>query len=317
MTSVIYQKEKILKHSDILIIEDSLAVVILLKEFLKKLSYDNVHYSQSGSGGLKLFKKLVGTGNLPIVFLDYELGDTNGLAIIVPLLKMRPDTKVIIETARERNEESVKKLLSCGAYDYLEKPIHFEKLKKIMQVLQEEENSNGERENGINFIENLLNSSTRISLERLSEYSGLDSESVLSHIKKLESEKKVVRIGQIKEISCRVCNSVKIGQLFSCHSCGNSNFKQGNLMEHFDCGNVAFADDYKDNKCPQCNKELKAQGVDYRISNNYYKCLECGNKFPEPACRYLCLKCNNKFKIDDADWKKSPGFRMLSRESES
>ncbi len=316
MTSLLYQKEKSLEFSDILIIEDSLAVVILLKEFLKKLGYDNVHYSQSGSGGLNLFKKLIGTGNLPIVFLDYELGDTNGLFIITQLLEMRPHTKVIIETARGRNDEPVKKLLSCGAYEHLEKPIRLEKLKKIMQVLEDEGNSNGETKNGFGLIEGLLNSSTRISLARLSQDSGLDSESVLSHLKKLESEKKIVHIGQIKEISCHLCNSVKLDQLFSCPSCGNSNFKQGNLMEHFECGNVAFADEYKDNTCPQCNKELKARGVDYHISNNYYKCLECDNKFPDPACRYLCLKCNNKFKIDDADWKKSPGFRMLSSESE-
>ena len=133
-----FQKSTKFRKTEVLIIEDSLATILLVKDFLKQLGYMKVHHSLKGADGIILFGELVKAGKDPIVFLDYELGDTDGLAIITQILQLKPDTKVIIETASERNDHSVKKLLSFGAYDYLEKPIHFERLKEILAVLDTE-----------------------------------------------------------------------------------------------------------------------------------------------------------------------------------
>ena len=109
-----------------------------------------------------------------------------------------------------------------------------------------------------------------------------------------------------------MCNSVKIGQNFSCPSCGKTNFKQGKLIEHFKCGNVSVEDSYKNNICPKCHKEIKIIGVDYKTIENYYICSDCGEKFPEPIIEYMCIRCNNKFKLEQAKWITSEGFRSTN-----
>jgi len=64
---------------EMLIIDDSLAIVLLVKEFLKKLGYENVQHSLKGSEGVELFREMVKSGKEPVVLLDLALGDTNGL----------------------------------------------------------------------------------------------------------------------------------------------------------------------------------------------------------------------------------------------
>ncbi len=302
---------------DVLIIEDSLAIIILFKNFLKKLGINHVYYTQKGLDGIVLFRKLVRAGKNPLVFLDYELGDTDGLVIISQILQIKPDTKVIIETARERSDETVKKLLSSGAYDYLEKPVHFENIKKLLNVLNIENNlNNPESSSGTEIIDYIIQSSNLLSLTKLIETTHLKPQIILEHLAKLESDNVVKNIGTIREICCNSCDSVNLNQLFYCPNCKGSNFKQGRLIEHYDCGYVALSDEFENNTCPQCNKQLKARGVDHKRAENYYNCLDCDNNFAEPYSKYLCQKCNKRFTIDDTKWVTSPYYEVLQNSSE-
>ena len=116
-----------LEEKDVLIIEDSPAVGILLREFLSKLGLKKTHHCQDGKTGIDLFKELVGSNRIPLVFLDYNLPDMTGYSILTQMLTLKPDVKVIIETAREKNEDSIKDIIAQGAYQYLPKPIRLEK----------------------------------------------------------------------------------------------------------------------------------------------------------------------------------------------
>ena len=299
-------------QKSILIIEDSLAVATLIQDFLKKLGYQNVHICDSGRTGIQVFEELLKSGKSPIVLLDYSLPDMNADAVMSEIFAMRPDAKVIIESANEKTDETIKNVLRYGAYEYLEKPIRFENLKNTMQILEEEdrilENKPPETKKQIG---SLLNSSVQISLARISEYCNMKKEDVLEHLKQLESDGKIVRLDDIKEISCNMCGSVKIGQTFHCPSCNSSNFKHGKLIEHFMCGNVSLEESYKNNTCPKCRKEIRTIGVDYKVLENYYICNDCDDKFAEPSQEYLCLHCNNRFKLDQAKWITSEGFRAI------
>lgn len=297
--------------NNVLIIEDSLATIILVKEFLKKLGYENVHYSQNGNEGIVLFKKLVKEGKNPLVFLDYELGDTDGLTIIKQLLEIEPSTKVIIETASERTEEPVKKLLSCGAYDYLVKPIRFKQLEEILQTLNDESCFTSQDEKVYDIIQYMIKSSTQLSFAKVVETTHLKPEIISDYLNKLVSENLLRSIGTVKEVSCSCCESVNTGQIFYCPSCNSTNFKQGRLMEHYDCGYVALSDEFKNNVCPQCSKSLKARGVDHKCIENYHICQECGNKFPEPYSKFVCNQCNKRFSIEEVKWVSSPGFEVI------
>lgn len=304
------------QKKDILIIEDSVAVASLIQDFLKKLDYQEIHISDKGKNGIQVFGDLVKSNKMPIVILDYSLPDMNADEIMSEIFKIRPNTRIIIESANEKTDESIKGVLRSGAYEYLEKPIRFENLKNTMRVLEDEDkiiaNKSPESQTSQTQINSLLNSSVRISLARISEYCNISKEEATERLKKLESDKKIIKLDDIKEISCNLCNSLKIGQTFHCPSCGSSNFKQGTLIEHYKCGNFSSDDSYTNNICPKCRKEIKVLGVDYKLLKNYYVCNGCGNKFPDPTQEYLCLKCNNNFKLDQVKWIVSEGFRAVN-----
>ncbi len=300
------------QKGDVLIIEDSLATATLIQEFLKKLGYQNIRICDSGKSGIQTFLDLLKSEKVPIIFLDYNLPDMNASQVMENIFNVRPDTKIIIETAEEKSDDVIKDVLRHGAYDYLEKPIRFKNLQNTMNTLEEEEKTPEESLLPQNQIEFFLNASTRISLTRLSEYCKMDSSQVLDYLSKLESEGKAAQVGKIKEISCYRCGSVKVGQTFHCPSCDSVNFKRSKLIEHYKCGNFSPEDSYQNNICPKCRKEIKILGVDYRVMENYYICEDCGNKFSEFPNEYLCLHCNNKFKLEQAKWISSEGFRAVN-----
>jgi response regulator of citrate/malate metabolism len=298
--------------NSILVIEDSLATSMLLHEFLKKLGYNDVHTCNTGKAGIHSFSEMANKGDAPIVFLDYHLPDMTAGEIMSNILSIKPDARVIIETADAKNEEQIKEALRNGAYQYLEKPIRYENLKNVIKTLEDEGQTLEEHTyDHAQKIESLLKFSTRISAARLAEYSNTKIETVKEYVKKLESEGKIKKIEDLKEISCNQCNSVKIAPNFYCPSCRRSNFKQGKLIEHFKCGNVSVDESYQNNICPKCRKEIKIIGVDYKAIDNYYLCNDCNDKFPEPAHDYICLKCNNRFTLDKAKWVTSEGFKLI------
>lgn len=302
-----------LQKRNILIIEDSLAVATLIQDFLKKLNYTEIKICTSGRSGIQVFEDLVKSDKIPAVILDYSLPDMNADDIMSEIFRIRPDAKIIIETANERTDDSIKDVMRQGAYQYIEKPIRFENIKSTMGILEAEDKIiENKPDDSHNEMDSLLKSSTRISLARISEDTGKKREEVLEYLTKLKDTGKVVQIENIKEISCNMCDSVKIGQNFSCPSCNKTNFKQGKLIEHFKCGNVSVEDSYKNNTCPKCHKEIKIIGVDYKAIDNYYICKDCAEKFPEPIIEYVCIRCNNKFKLEKAKWITSEGFRSTN-----
>lgn len=290
-----------------LIIEDSPAVGILLKEFLNRLGFKKIHHCQNGKTGIELFEEMIRSGKMPLVFLDYNLPDMTAFSIMSQLLALRPDVKVIIETAREKSEESIKDVIAQGAYQYLPKPIRLEKIKEIIDTLKIEE-SQGFDENISESLERLVTGSTQISLLRIQQQLNKDESIIMPQINRLISEKKLVQINDIKEVSCPKCGSVRSVQTFHCPKCKGTNFKQDKIIEHYKCGNVSSASSYAEDKCPKCHQEIKVFGVDYRVQENLYLCNGCSDVFSELFSDYLCMKCNGTFKLEDAKILTSIGF---------
>ncbi len=296
--------------NSILLIEDSQATCMLINEFLKKLGYQDVYICNTGKAGIQSFSEMVNKGVTPVVFLDFHLPDMKAGEIMSNILNIKPDARIIIETADGKNEEQIKSALRDGAYQYVEKPIRFENLKSVIKTLEEEERviEDGSVDSRKR-IEYCLKSHTIISMTRLLEYSDTKIETVKDYLDDLKSQGKIKKIEDIKEISCNQCNSVRIALNFFCPSCKGSNFKQGKLIEHFKCGNVSIDESYKNNTCPKCRKEIKIIGVDYKAIDNYYLCNDCGDKFPEPSHDYICVRCNNRFSLDKARWITSEGLK--------
>lgn len=296
----------------ILIIDSSLSICIQLSDFLKKLGYENIHTALDGQLGYEVFEDLVEGGNVPVIFLGYDLPDTTATELIDRLLCLRPDVKIIIETSHEKSESEIKEIFSKGTCQYVEKPIRFQKLKEIMETLENEEkivNDNSKCSFCI-VIDYFLRIHTKISLSELSEFCKLQEKDVKSYLDKLEQSKQIKKLKEIQEPACNLCDSVRIKPIFCCPSCNGINFKLEKLLEHYDCGNISSVDSYRDEKCPKCNKKLKILGSDFKILDNFYTCNLCQEKFQDLKFNFLCLKCDNKLKLEQARWKQSPFYKI-------
>jgi DNA-binding response OmpR family regulator len=299
-----------IEETEILIIEDSPAVGILLKEFLSKFGLKRIHHCQNGEAGMRLFKELIQSDKVPLVFLDYNLPDMTGYSIMTQMVTLKPDVKVIIETAREKNEESIKNVIAQGAYQYLPKPIRLENVRQIIETLKMEESQMVDQ-NTNELIEKLLSGSMQISLLRIQQQLGRDESDIISHMKHLMTEKKIIQINDIKEVACPMCSSVRVAQTFHCPKCRGTNFKQDKTIEHYKCGNVTPAITYVDDRCPKCHHPIKVFGVDYRVQENMYLCNDCGEIFADILLEYLCLKCNDRFKLENAKLLTSKGYKWI------
>ena len=298
----------------VLIIEDSVAIGILLKEFLTKLSYSDIKITETGETGVSTFRELVENKTPPLVFLDYNLPDSNAKSIMSQILTIKPDTKVIIETANSKDEDIIKEVIGLGAYHYIQKPIHFNDIKEIIEILEEDTTSDTDSENiddGYKLVDRYFNTYKRVSIARLLEQSQLSENNLSKYIQELESKKNISQLDSIRELGCNSCESLRLAQIFQCPSCKNPNFEQTKLIEHFDCGNFSEESTYDDNKCPKCNKSIKALGVDYRVLNNRYRCKNCNDIFQEVRTEFLCLKCSNSFMLDDGNWKESMEYKLI------
>ena len=311
----------------VLIIEDSLAVGMLLSEFLKKLGYNDIHLATTGQEGVSLFKKIIEAGSNPLIFLDYNLPDCTANSVMSRILTIKPYTKIIIETANSKEDESIKEVIGLGAYHYIQKPLRFHQIEGIIKILEEEdaflekeddqvkelEEAVKKTEKEINeHVDFVLKSTTQISLNKITSILKVSDELILQYLQKLEKDGKIIKIDDKKEIACNQCDSVRTSQIFYCPNCKSSDFKLGKLIEHYDCGNITEDNTYTDDTCPNCKKEIKALGVDYRVMHNHYICNNCKEFFPEISTEYLCLNCENNFKIDDARWKSSINYKVVN-----
>ena len=297
-------------EESVLIIDDCQAIALLLSEFLKKLGFEKILHARTGTEGIEKFKEMIRNDEkIPIVLLDYNLPDMNGFSVFSKIIKLKPTTRVIIETSMDKESTSIKQLMGSGVSHYLQKPIRFEHLKEVIDILKAEEHALESKSVGFHDeITNLLNSVTQVSLERVSQYTNTDKEKAQAFLEKLVSDGKAIKIDDIKEVSCNSCGSIRVGQRFHCPSCISSHFKQGKLIQHYDCGNISLADSYENDTCPICRKKIKVLGVDYRVMENYYICNDCNERFAELHFEFFCRKCNNKFKLEKASWKTSPCY---------
>ncbi|MDX1596873.1 MAG: response regulator [Nitrosopumilaceae archaeon] len=314
-------------ESDILIVEDSPAVTMLLKGFLEKIGYDKIHACSTGESALQTFRDLNSEKKIPVVLLDFRLPDMDADTLLSEFLKLNSNARIILETATDEDDPGVKNLIRKGAYEYIQKPIRFEKLKEIFETLEKEQQFFEKESKQIEELEKATEQATnkikeqidflfkthnQISLLMIQDVLGFSDEEIENHIKSLEEQKQIVKLQDKKEIACNQCGSVKKSQIFFCPSCKSSNFKLAKIIEHHPCGNIAEEKEYTDDKCPSCGEELKALGVDYRIMKNHYICNNCKEVFAKISTHYLCLNCENRFTLEEANWKTSPVYKSVN-----
>ncbi|MFX1454167.1 MAG: response regulator [Promethearchaeota archaeon] len=117
--------------SKIFIIDDDKDIVLLFEQSLKLKGHEIVAKAFNGEETLKTYK---GFQNAPdIILMDHRMPVKNGIEVTKEILTINPKCKIIFINA---NYSVRDKALETGATDFLEKPIEFESLFRMIEKHQ-------------------------------------------------------------------------------------------------------------------------------------------------------------------------------------
>jgi DNA-binding NtrC family response regulator len=116
-----------------LIVDDESLIRYSLQNLIEREGFP-VITADSGLHALKQFEE----EKPEIVILDIRLPDSNGLTLLKTIKEINPAVTVVMVTACPDIQSSVE-AMKIGAYDYLEKPIDFDKLTAILNTLKEDQ----------------------------------------------------------------------------------------------------------------------------------------------------------------------------------
>jgi len=122
----------------VVIIDDSKAILIKLKNYLQKLGYDDSESYETGKAGLAGCQNLIKQSKYPIVLLDMSLPDMDGDKVAEKLLAEKLDLPIIIITADEKSTKRVNKTISSGVIAFIQKPFTINELKKAIDLAESE-----------------------------------------------------------------------------------------------------------------------------------------------------------------------------------
>ena len=124
----------------ILIIDDERPILLTLTALLERHGY-HVESASTAAQGLKLLK----TKALPLVLLDLQLPDAEGLQTLDNIKANAPETQVIILTAHDTLSNAIESI-KRGAYHFISKPYAPEELRSLVEKALEKQSLLRERE---------------------------------------------------------------------------------------------------------------------------------------------------------------------------
>ena len=114
-------------NNEILVVDDKVSFCKSLARNFDQLGY-KTHYCHSEKDALKIIKE----NNIKAILQDISMGEENGVEILKSILKKHPEMQVIMMTGYATLETAVE-CMKLGAVDFLEKPLNFEKLFKVVE----------------------------------------------------------------------------------------------------------------------------------------------------------------------------------------
>lgn len=112
----------------ILVVDDEPEVCKMLRTFLTRKGYE-VHTAFDGEEALSIFKE----EKPHIVLLDIKMPKMGGIECLRRMREIDEEVGVIMTTA-VKDEETGKKAMQLGAFDYIVKPISLEYLEYCLKI---------------------------------------------------------------------------------------------------------------------------------------------------------------------------------------
>ncbi len=326
-------------EKEIVVIEPNSTIAITIRKFLIKIGFENIHICKESNEGLQIFSHFISDDMSIPVIIDSE-SNKNTKKMIKEILEIQPNARVIVTTAKEKTNPEILKLINMGVSSILYKPIVFEDLRKSFSDMGEEEATpeqfekldrlqkqihelesrpqtdppqvvpeQVEEEDKDKDFESLLASYRQITDNRFRDINKIEASQADKIIKSALNDKTIILDKEISEAACNQCRSTNITYTSECPQCHGINFKQKDLVEHYDCGEI-YPKESNYKTCPKCNKQIGSVGTDYREFAGYHICSSCNERFSRPLFKFSCFNCGNSFIDVMASWKKSKLYKI-------
>ncbi|MCK5164594.1 MAG: sigma-54-dependent Fis family transcriptional regulator, partial [Desulfobacula sp.] len=115
----------------ILVVDDDSVHGMMLKTLIEDWGYE-IHLADDGTTGVDMVKDQ----SFDLVLLDMKMKKMSGMEALQHIKNYNPSLPVVIMTAYSSVQTAVK-ALKTGAYDYLTKPLDFDKLKLTIERIFE------------------------------------------------------------------------------------------------------------------------------------------------------------------------------------
>jgi DNA-binding NtrC family response regulator len=123
-----------MKNHKILFIDDDPEILSVVEQFLNRWGFDVT----VESSGLKAIE-MVGENHYHIVFTDLIMPEIGGMDLLKQIKDVSPETEVIIISGYGTIESAIEAVKS-GCYDFLQKPINFDRFKILIDRIIEKQN---------------------------------------------------------------------------------------------------------------------------------------------------------------------------------
>ena len=114
----------------ILVVDDEGSIRETLVTYLETEGYD-LRTADSGVTALKVIEEF----KPQVVLLDIRMPDMDGLQCLRSIMKLTPGIAVVVMSGFA-SEQIARKTLEIGAFEYINKPICFEHLIKVLQLVK-------------------------------------------------------------------------------------------------------------------------------------------------------------------------------------
>jgi DNA-binding NtrC family response regulator len=120
-----------MQNFKVLFVDDDRQILDLVQQYLL---HQGLQITTSGAASDAL--KMVAETPYDVVFSDLMMPEMDGLELLTAIKETRPETEVVIVTGHGSIETAIQ-ALKLGGYDYLQKPINFDRLNILLERICE------------------------------------------------------------------------------------------------------------------------------------------------------------------------------------
>lgn len=123
-----------MKNHKILFIDDDLQILSIVDQYLTRCGF-NVTTESNGLKAIEMLRK----SHFRVVFTDLNMPEISGMELLKQTKAISPDTEVIIVSGFGTIESAIE-AMKLGSYDFLQKPINFDRFKILIDRIIEKQN---------------------------------------------------------------------------------------------------------------------------------------------------------------------------------